>query len=253
MDEEQIKNLLNSITTEPGPRFYGRMDRAPWQPRRRATPGWKKPFLLASASLLIIILLFATVPPLQGMAREWMRFFLFTDALELAGGDENYRQFDMSVEQASQAAGFKVLEPAWVPEGFVLQGADYDALRNAVILNYVQPGGLLRITEAKDQNVREIGSVGSQARVLPAELTFRGQQLEAEYVTGAWRLPPFDQVLKEGQPDVSGTLEAYWDPEANIQMLRWESRGILYEIIHGDEDVENLTLEVILQIAQGMQ
>jgi hypothetical protein len=49
------------------------------------------------------------------------------------------------------------------------------------------------------------------------------------------------------------TLQANWDSEARIQMLRWEFGGILYEIIHGDAQTAFFSPQVIIQIAEGMQ
>ena len=253
MDEEHIKYLLGRIQPQPGLRFRQRMAAAPWQLVRERSARRQRAYLLAAASLLVIVLLFAAVPPLQGLARGWIRYFMPLEMLEVGEQAAGERVFKLDAEEAGLAAGFDLLAPTWLPRGFVFEGADYDSRRNAVIFSYLKSGGLLRLTQAMGQGTRELGSIGSSAQVQEVELLFAGQPLTAEYVAGAWRLSPFDRLLADQPDKVPVTLQANWDSEARIQILRWEFGGILYEIIHGDAQTAFFSPQVIIQIAEGMQ
>ncbi len=250
MDEKKIISVLEHLRPTPGVRFYRRMSQAPWHSGRETQR--RRPWLYAAASLLAILVLFGTLPPLQALARGWIRFFTPQESIELNGQAGGNREFALELDQVRQVAGFDLLVPTWLPQGFALEGADFDERRNAVIINYLKSGALLRLTQSMGEGTREIGSIGSQAEVQPVALNIGGRSQQAEYVAGAWRLSPIGTLI-ESRPEVNATLEAGWDPDAKIQVLRWEFGGILYEIIHGDADPALFTPQIIFKIAEGMQ
>ncbi len=80
-----------------------------------------------------------------------------------------------------------------------------------------------------------------------------GDIVPGEYVAGAWRIPAVLDHLQTDQPDMTATMQANWDPEAKIHMLRWEMDGVLYEIIHADQTLESLSAEMLVKIAESIK
>jgi hypothetical protein len=55
--------------------------------------------------------------------------------------------------------------------------------------------------------------------------------ISGEYVSGAWTIPEVKSSREEITNAQSPTLEITWDPEAGIQILRWQKNQMLFEII----------------------
>jgi hypothetical protein len=57
---------------------------------------------------------------------------------------------------------------------------------------------------------------------------------QGEYVEGGWTT---SQPAKSGAtPALTVTLQAVWDPQANIHFLRWQENDILYELFFSGAD-----------------
>ncbi len=46
-------------------------------------------------------------------------------------------------------------------------------------------------------------------------------------------------------------MQANWDPEANVHMLRWEEGDILYEIIHAYDNEVEYNASLLIKIAEN--
>lgn len=80
--------------------------------------------------------------------------------------------------------------------------------------------------------------------------------IKGEYVSGAWTIHEVEFALEESDLSLSAPLVATWDPEAEIQILRWQEEGMLYEIIFAGsdpDDVAHLTKNKLIALAESMQ
>jgi len=76
-----------------------------------------------------------------------------------------------------------------------------------------------------------------------------------EYVTGAWTIPEVESAIELTEFGKTTTLQATWDPNAEIQMLRWVQNEMLFEIVFGGGDPKMpgyLTKLDLIAIAESM-
>ncbi|GEM_PF-961463 len=267
-DEEAIETLLRAFQPRPGERFYARMAGAPWQGTAAsagATPRSGRIRLrragLAALALVIVLAIFFTLPPLQGTAYNFFQLFRRRDSdtlpLVLRTPSPPGPDFSLTIPEAEALAGFPVRQAENLPDGFVFNAAAYDPERQAVMLDYTSPlaGNFLRIVQIKmDESTLNVGSIGASAPVrLVAFQNAQGATITGEYVTGAWSLPSISTALEHSQPSLTVTMQASWDPQANIHMLLWQSEGILYEIIHADATAQQLHPDTLIRIAESMR
>jgi hypothetical protein len=187
--------------------------------------------LTALAALVLFgFVLFA--PNLEAVARRLFTFLRAapTDTLEITSQTSRLQRysdpgyFDLSLEQAEAAAGFKPLE---IPESVgqtEFSGAHYDPELNAITLRYLHEGYPLYFTQRPLGQVEEFATIGASAPV--ESVSLRG--VEGEYVQGGWRAGA--EALQAPQP----TLELVWDPDLPQHTLRWEQDRSVYEILAVD-------------------
>jgi hypothetical protein len=80
--------------------------------------------------------------------------------------------------------------------------------------------------------------------------------LKGEYVSGAWTIPEVESTFETKTPDQTLPLEATWDSDASIQILRWLDKGMLFEIIcAGGQPGQTAYLdkEHLIGLAESMQ
>lgn len=270
--EDEIGALLEKVQPQPGANLRARVANATWNtapargdaPIRR--PAWggrplARRFTFAMLAVIGVLIVFFSIPPFNGIARRVADFFEPSDydtmPITLSTPMAPSMQFPFTVDQAASQAGFALHQPDWVPEGFQFNGAAYDANREAVLFDYHSPipGKFLRLTQSQSSENRiNVSSIGASAEVLTVDIrTSSGEVVAGEYVAGAWRIPAMLDHLQTDQPDMTATMEANWDPEAKIHMLRWEMDGVLYEIIHADQTLESLSAEMLVKIAESMR
>lgn len=277
--EDEIGALLEKVQPQPGANLRARVANATWEsaradvsvarafadrgPLRR--PAWgarggARRFTFAMLAVIGVLVVFFSIPPFNGIARRVADFFEPSDSdtmpIMMSTPMAPSLEFPYSVGQAASEAGFALHQPDWVPEGFQFNGAAYDANREAVLFDYHSPipGKFLRLTQSQtSENRINVSSIGASAEVLTVDIrTSSGEIVPGEYVAGAWRIPAVLDHLQTDQPDMTATMEANWDPEAKIHMLRWEMDGVLYEIIHADQTLESLSAEMLVKIAESM-
>ncbi len=261
-DDERLAALLEGIQPAPGERFHQRMQAAPWrQTTGRGIRVRRRWAAFALAALALVAALTLTMPPLQGMARSLFAFFTPSDSDQIAltvettpapGTPSPGRRYPLTVAEASAQAGFAVIQPGFVPKAYQFDAASYAPSTRTVVLHYRSsaPGGLLRISQIMvGEFTQSFGSVGVSADVQHVQM--RG--VTGEYVVGAWNIPLAETAPEAPTPGPTTTLQADWDPSAGIHMLRWQAGDVLYEIIHAEEDASQLTLDVLLAIAESME
>lgn len=264
--ENEISALLENIQPQPSAELRARVANATWKvpvkPRHLSWVARGGVRRIAFVTLAVIggLIVFFTIPPFNGIAQQFANFFERSDqdtrSISLTPQPPS-AHFPLTLAEATSHAGFAIRQPEWVPEGFQFNGAVYDTTRQAVLLDYHSPipGKFLRLTQSQiAENRINIGSIGASAEVQTvAILSPSGEVVSGEYVAGAWRLPPVLDHLQTDQPDMTATMQASWDPQAKIHMLRWEIDGVLYEIIHADQTLETLSAEMLVKIAESIK
>ena len=270
--ENEIFSLLENIQPQPGPGLRARVANMTWnrtapEPRRPvwfAPVGFRRGSLrraaYAALAVIGVLIVFFTVPPFNGIAQRVANFFVRSDqdtrTISLTPQPPS-QQFPLTLAEVATRAGFPIHQPEWVPDGFRFNGAEYDADRQAVLLDYHSPlpGKFLRLTQSQiAENRLDVSSIGPGTEVQTVDIhTTSGEIVSGEYVAGAWRLPTIFDHLQTGQPDLSATMQANWDPQAKIHMLRWVTEGILYEIIHADQSLDTLSAEILVKIAESIK
>jgi hypothetical protein len=142
-----------------------------------------------------------------------------------------------SVDEVAAMAGFKVYQPASIPEGFAFSGGSFDPKTSIARLFYqsVESNGIV----LKQQPIGTgdtcdlCGEVGASAEI--QEVSING--VRGEYVVGVWKL------TDEG---------AVWNSDPYLQTLRWQQDGFAFELMYmGSPDA--LTKDQMVAIASSLQ
>ncbi len=259
--EDEIGVLLGQVQPQAGKHMRTRVANLTWNaPEQRRPRGGVRRLVFATLAVIGVLIVFFSIPPFNGIARRFADFFERADEDTLAivlTPQPPSEQFPLTVSEAAAQAGFAVHQPDWLPEGFLFNGAGYDVERQAVLFDYHSPipGKFLRLTQSQTaENRINVSNVGATAVVQIVDIrTPAGDIVPGEYVAGAWRIPAVLDHLQTDQPDMTATMQANWDPEAKIHMLRWEMDGVLYEIIHADQTLESLSAEMLVKIAESIK
>jgi hypothetical protein len=182
----------------------------------------------------LLILAFLLAPNLEVLAQRIAQFFTTTPdqvTIEMPIADLGIPEtrFALSVAEAADRAGFDLKEPQSLPPEYTLVGAYVNEARGAVTLNYQTDSGMILWITQRTAGV-EYQRISVQALV--ERVNVGG--FEGEYVEGGWIT---SQPAESGPtPALTVTLQAVWDPQANIHFLRWQENDILYELFFSGAD-----------------
>lgn len=256
--EEQIETLLKSIQPWPSTRFHQRMQAQPWNRREPGAYFIRLRSRSLSAGLALALLLAALLsfrsPTLQALADRMAQFFTLSsgDRVEVQVPMEEISapqaRFSLSIPEAVELAGFEIKVPTNLPLSYTFRGADYNSARGAVTLNYETAAGFVLRLSQRPVGV-EYQHISPQAGIQIVEI----EGLKGEYVSGGWKATQ----TGSSDPGVTQTLtlQAEWDPEANIHFLRWQEDDILYEILFSGDDPASpgyLQQEDLIALAEGL-
>lgn len=238
-DEDEIGNILRSIQPKPSQNFHRRMADHPWargsdQPRRFKLYAQRLSIITGVVILFVLSFNLAT-PSIDVVAQRLLQFFIPTigDQTEvqitLEQASQPSNDYALSISEAEILAGFRASMPEQLPSGFTLSGANYHPERDAIVLNFVpdSSGHILRILQRPMSE--EYQQIGASAVIETVQIG----SSTGEYVTGAWTVPEVESALEKTEFGKTTPLQATWDPNAEIQMLRWIKNEILFEIIFG--------------------
>jgi len=237
LDENEISELLSSIQPRPSQRFHRRMAEQSWVRKDHPSPRFRihaqQLGILVGLAFLLVLLLSLATPTLKVVAQRLIQFFLPTISdqtvvqITLEETSSPADNFPLTISQAESLAGFDAHTPSLLPEGYSLTGASYHPERNAIVLDYhtEAPGQMLRILQRPSSE--EYQQIGASALVE----TIQVDAVTGEYVTGAWTIPEVESAIEATELGKTPPLLAIWNPEAEIQMLRWVENEMLFEII----------------------
>jgi hypothetical protein len=144
--------------------------------------------------------------------------------------------FLLTVQEAEALAGFDVLEPTYLPEGYAFQGASYDPQTQKVVLKYGDNPSLGVIYIYQQRGDFPIDP-NLPSHTTPAPVG----DVIGEYFHGAW--------IYE-----SGATTPRWDGSADYYALSWQKEGTSFMVdFIGGEGVPNINLNGLRDIAESMK
>jgi len=261
-NEDEIGQLLSTIQPAPSQRFYKKMAEQPWIQRghrpHSSRLNAQRIAAFAGMVFLFILLLSLATPTLEVVAQRLLQFFMPTIEdqtilqITLDETSSSAEDFPLTISEAENLGGFDASEPANLPDGFYLTGAIYNPDREAIAINYVSEikGQTLRILQRPlSEEYQQIGASAVVETVQIGDVT-------GEYVTGAWTIPEVESAIELTEFGKTVPMQATWNPDAEIQMLRWVENDMLYEIIFGGGTPNNpgyLTKLDLIALAESMQ
>ena len=254
-----IEEILRGIKPIPRKDFYQKMGSQPWN----RTGFWSSldvvspraiPITVLIALILVLIASFFS-PSLEALANRIGQFFTPSTnnqvVIQIPSADliNPDLRFTLTLKEVREQADFRLKTPSLLPDGFHFSGATINPQRGGITLNYQSDRGLiLRISQQPAS--KEYQEIRSLADI---EMVSIGSS-PGEYVSGGWKA----NVPTTASPSLTTTvtLEAVWDPGANIHFLRWEENDILYELLFiGDvrEVQESLEKDDLILIAESLR
>jgi hypothetical protein len=242
-DEPQLEEMLSHFKPQPSIRFYDKIKNAPWL----FVPTENKKKLVFQMSLtnsvvlgisillLILALLGITfIPSVRAAARQIIYSFINapSNQIEVQATLQNSEDlfnfsnpvnFQLTIQEAQQAAGFMVMEISSLPDDLLLIGSRYDPNYSAVTILYQAHDYLLFLTQRPIGNGEDVFSIGPDAQI---DLVKIGNQ-QGEFVVGGWKA-----ITVSKTPDSSEqtTIKALWDDDLPQYTLRWQYDGFSYEL-----------------------
>lgn len=233
--EDQIIELLRQIKPMPSNGFRKKMEEKPWNHRKRFLQ-WNSTTSLRAITtigvvLILIIGLSLLTPSLNTLAQRLSQYFSPSPGNQVVTVIPPLKtthpldRFNLSIDEAESKAGFKIKEFTRIPPEFILVGAAYDELREAIIFHYSteSEGLVLRISQQRLDS--DYQSIGPEAEV---EIVQVGPHI-GEYVAGGWTIPEVESHADESQS--TNMQQTVWQANVNLQILRWSDGKFLYEII----------------------
>jgi hypothetical protein len=231
--QEAIGSLLKIFKPHPSPRFFQLLRNAPWERKttRRRVMHWGYSLIVL---LAMIILCLSFSPPLRGIARQWIYYFLpdpldrLEFSLEGLPPEQLFQvaskeSFPLTIDQATNQAGFNVLQPGILLPDLLFVGARYEPDVHSVIFFYQGAGYNLFLSQHPLSVVNEFFSIGASAEVDQVKIG----NVQGEYVTGGWVV-----ISNDSPPSIEqySNIQAVWDPTLPQYTLRWQLEGMSYEL-----------------------
>mgnify|MGYP001012695737 CR=1 FL=1 len=213
----------------------------------------RRVFSLAIVTCLLLALIWLLTPQGQVWAQQILQYFTRSnsDVLPLQSWQltpvvnaesptpdpASILDAHSGVQEVQQQAGFRVLQPAWLPQTLTFSGASYDPQEQITRIFYqlVETNGLAIRQEPLQlsEECQLCGEVGASAAIVSVDIN--GQA--GEYVEGTWNLTDNGPV---------------WEPTPYLKTLRWKSGDMAFELLYMGPP-EALTQEDMVAIAKSMQ
>lgn len=273
-DPKLIKNLRQYFAADPRPDFLptlkddlmGQLATRPALPQRPKTR--KAALILASALTALVLVLFIT-PVRDTIGQFFVELFQKSESNEIpqppaqtliAGtataeylttiapdqtvnpdyeatiGPDSVFTADMILFQVERSAGYDILEPAHLPEGFELAGASFDWGTKIVSLIYHFDGeNSLTINQEpinKAEGCDLCMEIGPDTSVSAVQIG----DLEGDYAKGGW---------------TEDNGNRYWTSNPDLQTLRWQSNEMAFDLqFQGNPD--QISQSDLVEIAKNL-
>jgi hypothetical protein len=257
-DQRSLADMLRSYSPRPSPAFHARMAGAPWQQAGRVrAPLWSLwPRLAVVAASLVVLALVVTLgsPEARASLSAWLGLGVSPSAVVTPPAVKPSELVSsVTLADISRSAGWTVVAPAWVPEGYRVGSTNYDSRNGLVYLSFRAtrqlPGGDPKLTQTKALSLVQ----SRQNTVIPLQVaqttsvqdvTVSGQP--AAYAVGAWKS---EFVPKAGEPG-GGHMEARWRSDLAVQNVFWQVGSVYVVLISDDAAV---TRQDLLKVADSVR
>lgn len=156
------------------------------------------------------------------------------------------------LQQTSRQAGWSVLTPSWLPEGYGMGEPFYDAQKELLSINFIVPRSL----PGADPALTEMKTItlvqSSHADVIPLKLseTVQGGELSingqpARLYSGAWDA----SYVSNPTDSAGGHFEVTWRGDLDLRNLRWQV-GDLYLLLITDD--AQVSADDLVRIAENI-
>jgi hypothetical protein len=242
-DLGHLEDLLSQILPQPTPRYYRKMENAPWtrevinkqEKLHHALFSNSRMVWIGIASFIILAIIgISFIPSVRVVARQIIDSFIASpnDEIEiqvtsLGTGDllvsADPSNFPHSIETVQQQTGYPIMVLHDLPPDLVMSGARFDPGYNAITILYRGPDYDIFLTQRPLNDGKDVFSIGSKAQV---EIVAIGEQ-KGEYVLGGWKIiNSSDSQL----PDTPAIINAIWDNTLAQSTLRWQHEDFGYEL-----------------------
>jgi Tol biopolymer transport system component len=154
--------------------------------------------------------------------------------------------FSLTVQEAEELAGFDVLVPTYLPEGFKLEGADYNSQSHVVTLRYTSllgdslNTGTINIHQKRGDFPDFSKQLGlpSQSHATPVPIG----NMTGEFTRGAWVYDSPDTTIPR------------WEESADYYSLSWQNDGMSFIVdFLGDHGSPPILLDELVAIAESLK
>jgi len=143
---------------------------------------------------------------------------------------------EMILFQVERSAGYDILEPAYLPEGFELTSASFDWGTRIVHLVYDRDGENSLIIDQEPVTGMESCDLCTEIGPDTAISAVQIGDLVGEYVKGGWK---------------ENNGNSYWTSDPDMQTLRWQSEEMVFDLNYqGDPD--QITQSDLVEIAENL-
>ncbi|MGJ3240328.1 MAG: hypothetical protein ACFE0Q_16595 [Anaerolineae bacterium] len=222
-----------------------------------------------AASFLIVLGLFATVPPLRVVAQDIIGFFIAgEETIETSvviGGDASaeHNPYSLSISELQDQVAEMLYLPTYLPDGYVYDGGSYDLQQERSIITYrCSPLHSIGLTAQPVDDMAQIMpyEVGESANIIDVDI----DGTYGQYVRGFWVLsvPNYDSDAPAPDEPIQEPAEAVWTNDSDHQMLWWHDANIglsfvlstMSGSVHSEEQASACDLDMadFVRIAESM-
>lgn len=282
--KKPLSQLLSDYQPIPEHRFYQRMEKAPWNRKEekmihRSTFMTRFGWQVAAAALLVLISLSLSIPAVRASISSWLGISVApsnqmpapnvnleavpsttpTGAPQASTPQSNpspavtatasYGEHDnrpAEISQMDAQAGWRILAPARLPDGYRFQSVYFDTNQRSVILTYTATRPLPGLADPALTETKAITFIQAQSndfvplQAAPSanitDVQINGQP--AAYAIGAWDT----EFVKDESAPNGGKMISTWRSDLPVQNLYSQSGPIYYLLVTDDPDVSQQDL-----------
>ncbi len=147
----------------------------------------------------------------------------------------------LTISEVERLAGYPVLEPAWVPDGFTFAGAIFDPGTRTARLFFQtadRNGRELDLTLLEEPGqIRDVDTLSSLVGLYAKIETTQIGNIRMEYVEGVWH-------LKDEGP--------FWESDPWVKRLRWQANGMGFELNYFGPPESMISKDNLIDIAASI-
>lgn len=258
-ERRSLAAMLRGYAPRPSQAFYARMAKAPWlREGSRETVSWvgartRLAVAFAVCALILGAMALAT-PEVRASLSAWLGLGVSpTDVVTPPAVQPSQLVSGSTLENLSKQAGWTIIAPTWLPEGYRFGQSNYDTRNGLVYMSFLAtrqlPGASPALTQTKALSlVQARQNTLIPLQVAPTtsvqDVTVNGQP--GAYAVGAWKS---EFVPKAGETG-GGHFEARWRNDLQVQNVFWQV-GTVYVVLISDDSL--LTRADLLKTAGGVR